>query len=186
MLPQMIQLVLLAGSLLARTPDAATDRPPADPTKAGRALREQALTLSAKDLGFEGKKECAPVYGAVMDWPLDENVVTVVAFCDGSASLYTTSTFGVIGGHGHERVRAAAIRFVRDAGGIEKQASLTTDRSYPQANRVRFFLRTKSGLKMIEDDRQAIEDGRSKYSVLFNRAQEVISELRQVVETGQK
>lgn len=50
-----------------------------------------------------------------MDWPLGTNIISVYGSSSGDASIYTTSTFGVIGGIGHEAVRNAAHQFVKVA-----------------------------------------------------------------------
>ena len=69
--------------------------------EAMRQLRSQALVTPPAQLGIAPSEDFPIVYGAVMDWPVGEETATVVAFCDGNVSLYTTSTFGVIGGVGH-------------------------------------------------------------------------------------
>ncbi len=61
------------------------------------------------ELGIEASDEFPLVYGVLLEFPVGDATATVVAMCDGNASLYTTSTFGVIGGFAHESVREAAI-----------------------------------------------------------------------------
>ena len=186
----MLQCALLIATLIAPGSSfalAARDGgPPPDRTSVGPELRQLALTKPPSALGMKATKEFPSVYGVVMDWPLGDYTVTVVSFSTGDASLYTTAQFGVIGGGGHEGVRAAATRLVRHAASLEKQAKVTSDRSYPPAGRIRFFLLTFRGLKSIEDDQRSIEGGHSKYSALFGRAQEVITEMRMVTEKSRK
>jgi hypothetical protein len=50
-----------------------------------------------------------------VDWPIGEHIATIVSLADGSASVYTTGTFGIIGGVGHETVRAAAKKVIKEA-----------------------------------------------------------------------
>jgi hypothetical protein len=71
---------------------------------------------------------------------------------------------------------------VRDAARLEGQAKPTKDRSYPPADKVRFWLLTFRGVKTFEDDRSAVEGGSSKYSALFKRAEDVLDELRLATE----
>ena len=68
------------------------------------------LTTSPQEIGVKPTKEFRRVYGILMDWPIGEQIATVFSSSTGAASLYTTSTFGIIGGEGHETVRAAARR----------------------------------------------------------------------------
>jgi len=170
-------LAVSSGTTMAR--DKADS--PGD-ANAGRELRTRILLSGARDVGIKESKECPRVWGVVMDWPLGNATASVVALCDGNASLYTTGTFGVIGGVGRDEVRRAATALVRDADALHGEAKSTTDRSYPKADRVRFYLLTFNGLRVLEDDRNAIEAGKSRYSPLFARAQEVLTELRRVVE----
>lgn len=115
-----------------------------------------------------------------MDWPLGEYTATVVSLCDGNASLYTTSTFGVIGGVGHEAVRAAAAQFVRTAEKHFSEAAATNEYPYPSLGRVRFYLVSFDGVKMIETDLDALTGGKDKCADLWNDAQRVLTELRLV------
>jgi len=170
-------LALSSGTTMAR--DKADS--PGD-ANVGRELRARILLSGAGDVGIKASKECPRVWGVVMDWPLGNATASVVALCDGNASLYTTATFGVIGGVGHDDVRRAATALVRDADSFHRESKSTTDRSYPKADRVRFYLLTFSGLRVLEDDRNAIEAGKSRYSPLFARAQDVLTEMRRFTE----
>jgi hypothetical protein len=58
-------------------------------------------------------KEFPHVDGVLMDWPISQPIATVFSASIGAASLYTTVSFGIIGGEGHETVRTAAISFVQ-------------------------------------------------------------------------
>jgi hypothetical protein len=174
-------------ALLCLHPDAgAPARPPLDPANAGRELRKLMLSSSPADFSLKPSKEFPLVYGVVMDWPLNDYVVTVTSFSSGDASLYTTTKFGILGGVGHERVRAAAIRLVREAAPLAAQAKPATDQSYPPSNKIRFHLLTFRGVKTIEDEHSAVENGKSKLSAIFVRAQDVLTELRRVTETPKK
>lgn len=55
------------------------------------------------------------VCAVVMDWPVDAATITLIARSTGDASLYSTGSFGVIGGIGHETVRQVARSCVKAA-----------------------------------------------------------------------
>jgi hypothetical protein len=118
----------------------------------------------------------------VVDWPIGDQTATVVSLSDGNASLYTTSTFGVIGGIGHETVRAAAKRFVQIANHYFGDAMPTVDYPYPAPGRVKFYLLTFEGVKVIDADFASICTMKDKYSSLFGEGQNVLTQLRQVTE----
>jgi hypothetical protein len=94
----------LFGSAAQEKPSAASR----NPANAGRELRQMILN-SPPEKFAKPSKEFPRVYGVLMDWPIDKNTATVFSASDGAASLYTTSTFGIVGGEAHENVRKAAI-----------------------------------------------------------------------------
>jgi hypothetical protein len=167
-------LALSSGATMAREKDPSAN--------AGRELRANILLSRARDLGIKATSECPRVWGVIMDWPLGDQTASVVALCDGNASLYTTSTFGVLGGVGHSTVRQAAKALVRDADRFHAEARATADHSYPKAGRIRFYLLTFDGVRVLEDEQNSIEAGKNRYSVLFGRAQDVLTELRKATD----
>jgi hypothetical protein len=159
-----------------------TEQPKVNPADAGRELRAMMLTMSPKKMGVVPTKEFPRVFGLLMDWPITRNTATVFSASDGNASLYTTSTFGVIGGIGHDSVRAAAKAFVRAADRYVDAAAPTTDYPYPAADRVRFYFLTFNGVRFIDTDLASMNTRTSKYLELFALGQAVLTELRLVTE----
>jgi hypothetical protein len=153
-----------------------------DSAQAMRDLRVAFLSSSADSHGFKPTKENPRVFGVAMDWPIDNTTATVVAALNGSASLYTTSTFGIIGGVGHESVRLAAQRFVRTAEAYHDAAVPTASYPYPAKGKVRFYLRTFREVRVIEADAATVSSSSGQYSGLFRAGQAVLTELRKVVE----
>ena len=143
-----------------------------------------ALTTPPQENGAKPTREFPRVYAILMDWPLGDLVATVFSSKSGAASLYTTSTFGVIGGEFHETVRAAAQAFVKASDQHVTAAAPTTEFPYPQEGRVRFYFVTFDGVRVIDTDLATITSGTSKYSELFALGQAVLTELRRVTEKG--
>jgi len=149
-----------------------------NPADAMRSLRMQMLTTPISEFGIKKNNEYPSVYGVLMEFPIGEDTATVVSLFDGNASLYTTSTFGVIGGFAHESVRTAATAFVQAAGQFHGDAISTKEFPYPGSDQVRFYLLTFSGVRVIETDLDSIETGRGKYTQLFDLGQNVLTQLR--------
>ncbi|CAN5355433.1 hypothetical protein BH11PLA2_BH11PLA2_19850 [soil metagenome] len=145
-----------------------------------RKLRLKALNASPADFGLKPTQEFPKVYGALAEFPMDEGTLTIVSLCDGNASLYTTGTFGVIGGFAHEPVRNAAATFVRAAQGFQDEAVTTNEFPYPKSDRVRFYLLTFDGVRFIDTDLASLEAGTNKYFTLFVKGNDVITELRKI------
>lgn len=148
-----------------------------------RELRVAFLSSSAASMGFAPTKEFPRVFGVAMDWPIGEHTATIVTALDGSASLYTTATFGVIGGSAsHESVRGAAKRLVKAAESHHDEASPTSSYGYPAKGKVRFYFRTFDRARVVETDAASAYSSTGKYSALFRVAQGVVTELRKVAE----
>ncbi len=145
----------------------------------GRSLRQMILSTPVAESGEKPSKDFPRVYAILMDFPIGgEHTATVLAGSSGGASLYTTSTFGLIGGEGHATVRAAASRFVREADRLVDASSPTTEFPYPAAGKVRFYLLTFDGVRVVEADMAAIEKGTSPMVEFFALGQNVLTELR--------
>jgi hypothetical protein len=168
--------------LFGKSAPAAQSASGKNPADAGRDLRNMMLATPAAKFGAKPSSEFPRVYGVLMDWPIGDSIATVFSSSTGAASLYTTSTFGIIGGEGHATVRSAAIEFVRAADRLYDEATLTTAYPYPAANRVKFYLLTYEGVRVVDTDLAAIENLTSTYAEYFGLAQAVLTELRRVTE----
>jgi len=170
---------LVLVSLAALAPGVAFAQ---DSAQAMRDLRVAFLSSSADSHGFKPTKENPRVFGVAMDWPINDTTATIVSALNGSASLYTTSTFGIIGGVSHESVRLAAQRFVRTAEAYHDAAVPTASYPYPSKGKVRFYLRTFRDVRVIEADAATVTSASGRFSGLFRAGQAVLTELRKVVE----
>jgi hypothetical protein len=170
--------------LSALFPSASSEKAPesSDPREAGRKLRTQFLDTQAEALGLQPTPEFPRVFGVVMDWPTGEQTASLASLCDGSASLYTTTAFGIIGGGGNERVRAAARRFVELANAFLDEATPASEWPYPSSSEVHFYLRGYDGVRCIREDAEPIYARKSKYTELFGAGQDVLTELRNTSE----
>jgi hypothetical protein len=169
-------ILLVAVCLTARSQ---TNEPPKkSPAEVMRELRLRMLTSSPSDWGLKPTAEYPRVYGVLMDWPIDPGTVSVVSLSTGDASIYTTGSFGVIGGIAHKSVRKAAQNFVKDAENHYAESTPTTEYPYPQPGRIRFYLVCYDGVRMIDADLETARSGADKCSDLYGAGQAVITELR--------
>ncbi len=156
-----------------------TDQPDSG---AMRQMRDRMLTTPFAEFGIERSSEYPFVYGVIMDFPVDHDTATIVSLSDGNASLYTTSTFGIIGGFAHENVRHAACSFVKAANNHHDKGAPTTDFAYPLSGRIRFYLLAYDGVRVIEDDMEKVGTSGHVYHDLFMHGQAVLTELRLTTE----
>jgi len=148
----------------------------------GVALRQMALTTPVDKLDFSPDADFQTVYGVLTEWDIDGVTATVMSMRDGTASLYTTSTFGIIGGQGHESVRQAAVRYVKTAEQFAKAGKPVTEFAYPKSDLVFYYLLTYDGIQLVTGDMTAIERGPDPTRPLFAAAQDVLTELRLITE----
>lgn len=148
------------------------------PPSVGPSLRLRMLQTTPAECGIAPSPDYPAVYGIVMDFPVGGQFVTLASLCDGNASLYTTSTFGIIGGIGHERVRNHARAFVKAAAAFARNAAAATDFSYPAPGHVRFYFLMFDGVRMIEAPLAAIERGQHSTRTLYGHGHAVVTELR--------
>ena len=145
-------------------------------------LRRLALTTHFKKFGFTPDADFPAVYGVVMDWDIGDATASVLSMRDGTASLYTTAAFGVIGGQMHERVRRAAVRFVKTAAQFAESGKRVATFDYPRSGQVFYYLLTYAGVRLVVSDELATVSGSDPANPLFAAAQKVLTELRLVSE----
>lgn len=141
-------------------------------------LRNKMLTAPASKWGIQPSTAYPNVFGVVMDMPVSKDrTATLVSMCDGNASLYTTSTFGVIGGIGHENVRTTSSNFVKEAQNFYATATPATDFPYPTSEHVRFYLLGYDGVRVIETQLRSLEKNSDTHSAMWEAGQRVLYEL---------
>lgn len=148
----------------------------------GIGLRQMALTTPVSKLGFSSDSDFPSVYGVLTDWNIGEDTATIMSMRDGTASLYTTSTFGIIGGQGHESVRQAAARYVKLAENYVDSSKRVTDFPYPKRGKVYYYLLTYNGVRLCIGDESTLKQGSDPTLPLFEAAQDVLTELRLITE----
>jgi len=89
-----------------------SDESSAKAAEAMKGLRNRLLTSSAEEVGLSGKDAEAKVWGVLMEVAFPSGVSTIVSIRDGTASLYTSTGGGVLGGYS---AREEAKRFVAEA-----------------------------------------------------------------------
>jgi hypothetical protein len=109
---------------------------------------------------------------------------SLVCFADGSTSLYFSTGGGIIGAGEHETVRIAARRFLSVANDSVALLKIPTDHPLPELGRVRFYARTRAGLRGAEVAEDILGDGAHPLSRLFAAGHFVISAIRETGRVG--
>lgn len=150
-----------------------------------QGLRQQILTLDPHAARFEPSPS-GPVWAVLMETGFTNAVVTLVAVCDGTVSLYFSNGGGTIGLGQHEGPREAGAALLAAAPAFLPQTTRTTDFPLPAVGYTTFYLMTLDGVftaTALEDD---LGNERHALSPLFYQAQEVITQIRMVDEQRQE
>ncbi|HEX3069951.1 MAG TPA: hypothetical protein VHX14_15390 [Thermoanaerobaculia bacterium] len=139
-------------------------------------LRNQALTISGKDLGVS--QSTHEPFAVIMDIGYPQAVVTVVSFASGDASIYFSTGGGVLGGVGHESVRKAAVAFVHESSHLTAKMQSAANFPYAAPGAVRFYVRTNAGTLVAEAPEKELASGKHEFSPLYIAGQGVITQLR--------
>lgn len=158
----------------------------------GVALRHMALTLSASERGARPSETHPHCHAVLLDWNIDDVTASIYAGHDGSASLYTTSTFGIVGGEAHPQVRQAAVEVVSVAQACWDSAEPISEFAeafdYPVGNQVFAYLIGYRGVRRVTGDFiKLCESGAERGEqallfALFDAVQRVLTLLREAEE----
>lgn len=121
-------------------------------------------------------------YGVLMEFKIDDAIFTLTSFGTGDASLYWSTGGGVIGGIGHDSVRAAAKKFVAESKKYTNQMVKTETFPPPENSNVRFYVLTTKGILTTEVNEQELGEQKYILSPLFYAGQDVITALRLVTD----
>jgi hypothetical protein len=147
-----------------------------------RQMRLKMLNAAPSDFNQAQTQEFPHVWGLVMDWPLPAGIMTLVCFTTGDASIYTTTSFGVLGGIAHQKVRNAVENCIKVAQSYYEDATPTQEYPYPTNNQVNFYLVCYNEVRMIVADLKAVSQTEDKCSGLYAVAQKVITEIRLIAQ----
>ena len=150
--------------------------PKPHPTYSG--LREQALRLTRRHIGFLPAANTTDPWGVVMDEGLDDRIVTIVAFADGSASVYSSAGGGEIGGQAHEGIRKAAHEAVSAAASIVQRAHQTSYFPLPKRGQIFFYVRTDAGVFTARGREKALDGSTHPLSGLRAAMKRIADEYR--------
>lgn len=117
---------------------------------------------------------------AMMELGYPTATATIFGTSQGEASLYISTGGGVLGGGGHENVRAAAKAFVRQSAAHLPHLTATSELPYPENGHVRFYVRTPKQVYTAERADAELASGRDPLSPLFMAGHNLIAQLRTV------
>ncbi len=144
-------------------------------------LRERALSVTPANLKLGIPDSETFVYGVVMDWNMGDTQVTLSTFITGAANMYLSTGSGVVGGGKNPSVGEAASELVTMAQNFVSRAMPVVTHEIPAKDCVRFFLLTNHQVHAAQEQVIHFDDGTSPWLPMFEKANEVIIEMRAVL-----
>lgn len=141
-------------------------------------MRKNAFNIKPEELGVSLDND-DQVYGCVVDMAMGNgNVVTMVCYFDGTASLYYSTGGGIIGSGQHENVRKAVGSFLVSIHQVLPIMKKTENfDTAPKENHQIFYLFTRVGVYTYDLDLSVL-NRQKEVNFLFSLSQMVLSEIR--------
>jgi hypothetical protein len=189
--PRALAACLLVTAALAAAAAGGPARaaPPAAPT-AGQepatavpadtylALREVAFSTRSEDVEVQARPGVERAYGVIVEFWEGGEIVTVVAFASGDASLYFSKGGGMIGGRREPLVASAAGSLVAEAQVQLADAPLVKAYPTPDPGSVTVYVLTTAGLRGAQASQRDIAAADHRLNPLYEGAQKIVSEFR--------
>ncbi len=140
-------------------------------------MREQALSVSRKKLGLPPSSAPLAVIMDVRD--TDGSSFTVVAFEDGTASIYLSSGGGFIGGsQSHESIKNAGLNMLSTAASTLESMAIVQSHPLPDKGHTSFFVVMDAGTYSTTARIEGVEGSKHPLYRLYAAGQEVITQYR--------
>jgi hypothetical protein len=141
-------------------------------------LRAKALERTRASLHLPPVGSPDAPFGDILEMGVSGGTATLALFAEGSASLYTSSGGGWIGGRGQPSIRDAALQAMEVAAGIPFQPLLMGLPELPGAGEHALYVLTESGLRGSRVP--AVEFQRASHPLvpLWMACQDVLTQFR--------
>lgn len=146
-------------------------------------LRNQILTLEPAQIDLVDKGN--QVFAILMETGYEQAVVTLSVVADGTVSLYFSHGGGILGLGGHEGPQKAGLEFIAFAKEYLSYAQPTNQHPLPDTGETVFYFITANGVLNSKAKEKDLGNNKNKFSPLFHKGHEVISEARLVEEKRQ-
>jgi len=148
-------------------------------------LRNRAINEKPSEIKLV-KQNDETVYGILMETGYPKAIVSLVAFGEGSVSLYFSNGGGLIGIGQHEKANRLCLELIKSANSYLSLSSPTTKFDLPSEGQTVFYFLTYDGPKKYIEREEVLGNGKSDLSPLFYKAQELITEARLIEEKKDK
>jgi len=139
--------------------------------------RSMAFKVTPIDLELNLPLVNTTVYGVIIDWPMQTNVATIVAYSTGDASIYLKTGQLYIGGFAYPAIRNLAKEMISSAQKLLSKTSITENIALPDSC-IQFSFLTNNGIYVHQETEESIDKNLTPWTPLFFKGNQLISEYR--------
>lgn len=140
------------------------------------------LWAKLRELGVNpSNEEASEIFGVFGEIGMPQGSAFIFGLCDGSASMYTSTGGGMIGGGGHEGVRQACSRMIEVAQSLMDYLDVLpvrTEFPYPEPGIMRLGVISAIGVRTVDALEPQLSSGQHKLSPLFGAWNNLVTQLR--------
>ena len=139
------------------------------------------IYLSLRELALTNAAEAEPKNGVLcmlMEFYIDNEVVTLMAAADGSTSLYFGNGGGRIGMGELDEVREKTLEALEEAGTYTENMEVVGEYPLPEKNKTRFYVVTPTEVRTVEIPDEDLTQNKSSFSPLYMKGQDILTAIR--------
>jgi hypothetical protein len=140
--------------------------------------RNMAFKVTPDDLELNLPLVNTTVYGVIIDWPIQTNVATIVAFSTGDASVYLKSGQIYIGGYAYPAIHNLAKEMISRAQKLLPETSRTENFALPDSSLIQFSILTNNGIFVHLETEESIDKNQTQWTPLFFNGNQILTEYR--------
>lgn len=153
-----------------------------EPAQVYLQLRQRVFSLTPEEVNIPPTHDPRQVWAVVMETGFEVGSATLVCLADGTTSLYYSTGGGMLGSSDYAPIAEAARLLVARAQELLTHMDPTTGQPLPQVGQVSFHLLTFEGIFSASARRDELLAGGHALSPLFDRAQDSLTQLRDLAE----
>jgi hypothetical protein len=149
-----------------------------DPREVYADLREMAFRLTRSSRGIPAGASPLEPFGVILEMGVEHGTATLVAFVDGSASLYFSSGAVALKGRGQSKINDAANDAVRTASEFVAQMQPASDFSLPSPKEHALYVLTDDGPRSERGHEGEFMSTQHRLAPLWIACQDVLTQFR--------
>jgi hypothetical protein len=142
-------------------------------------LRNMALSIASTEKGQPSKAGPNDPLAVLMDIPTTHRTATIVAYADGTASIYISNGGGYLGGsQSHQAIHDASMKMISVAHKFQDKMQIAKQYPLPEKGAIFFYVVTNNGVYMARAPEAELNKRTHPLTELYAAGQEIITQYR--------